>query len=146
MLYGSSPVNNKTAAELGLQAAMTVQSELIAINKRGKGDAVGYGGDWVCPEDMAIGVVAFGYGDGYPRHAPNGTPALVNGIRVPLIGRVSMDMITLDLRGVNAKVGDAVELWGDNLSVDEVASQAGTISYELMCQLTERVSRVKIEG
>lgn len=142
MLYGSSPINSKTAAELGLHAVMTVQSELIAVSKRNKGDAIGYGGDWSCPEDMPVGVVAFGYGDGYPRHAPNGTPVVVNGARVPLIGRVSMDMITVDLRNVAARVGDAVELWGSNISIDEVARCAGTISYELMCQITERVTRI----
>lgn len=142
MLYGSSPIDNKSSTELGLQAVMTVQSKLIAINKRNKGDAVGYGGDWVCPEDMTIGVVAFGYGDGYPRHAPSGTPVLVNDTRTTLIGRVSMDMILVDLRSVSAKVGDTVELWGSNISIDEVARHSGTISYELMCQLTERVQRV----
>lgn len=141
MLYGSSPVAAKTAVEIGLKSAMSAQSELIAINQQQKGDAIGYGGDWSCPEDMPVGVVAFGYGDGYPRHAPNGTPVIVNGTRVPLIGRVSMDMITVDLRNVAAKVGDDVELWGSNLSIDEVAHCAGTISYELMCQLTERVTR-----
>ena len=146
MLYGSSPVATMTAAEIGLKPVMSSQSELIAINQQRKGDAIGYGGDWICPEDMPVGVVAFGYGDGYPRHAPNGTPVIVNGARVPLIGRVSMDMIMVDLRNVIAKVGDTVELWGSSLSIDEVARCAGTISYELMCQLTERVMRVTSDG
>jgi alanine racemase len=142
MLYGSSPVAGKTAAELGLKVVMSVHSELIAINQQRKGDAIGYGGDWSCPEDMLVGVVAFGYGDGYPRHAPSGTPVIVNGNRVALIGRVSMDMITVDLRNVEVSVGDKVELWGDSLSIDEIARKAGTISYELMCHVTERVTRV----
>ncbi len=141
MLYGSSPVAAKTAAEIGLKSVMSAQSELIAINQQRKGDAIGYGGDWSCPEDMLVGVVAFGYGDGYPRNAPHGTPVIVNGVCAPLIGRVSMDMITVDLRNVAASVGDDVELWGSNLPIDEVARCAGTISYELMCQLTERVTR-----
>ncbi|MFV1996381.1 MAG: alanine racemase [Acidiferrobacterales bacterium] len=145
MLYGSSPLTTKTAAELGLRPVMTVQSKLITINQQQKGDAIGYGGDWRCPEDMAVGVVAFGYGDGYPRHAPGGTPVIVNGARVPLVGRVSMDMIMVDLRNVKATVGDEVELWGSNLSVDEVARCADTISYELLCHVTERVPRSSIE-
>jgi len=145
MLYGSSPLSEKTAAELGLKAVMSAQSKLIAINQQQAGDAIGYGGDWRCPENMPVGVVAFGYGDGYPRHAPSGTPVIVNGTRVPLIGRVSMDMITIDLRNVKATVGDEVELWGSNLSIDEVARCAGTISYELMCNVTERVPRFSID-
>ena len=92
------------------------------------------------PEDMVVGVVAVGYGDGYPRHAPSGTPVLINGIRVPLIGRVSMDMITVDLRTLpEAQIGDPVVLWGDGLPVEEIAEMAGTISYELLCGITQRV-------
>lgn len=146
MLYGSSPTEGKTATELGLKPVMSTRSELIAINQQRKGDAIGYGGDWSCPEDMRVGVVAFGYGDGYPRHAPSGTPVIVNGNRVPLIGRVSMDMITVDLRNVEVNVGDKVELWGDSLSIDEVARCAGTISYELLCHVTERVPRISTEA
>lgn len=142
MLYGGSPVKNKSAADIGLLSVMTVQSELIAINQQNKGDAIGYGGEWICPEDMLVGVVAFGYGDGYPRHAPSGTPVIISGARVPLIGKVSMDMITVDLRNIDAAVGDVVELWGDHLAIDEVAKCAGTISYELMCQITDRVQRI----
>jgi alanine racemase len=146
MLYGSSPVAGQSAQELDLQPAMTVKSALIAVNQRRKGDAVGYGGEWVCPEDMAVGVVAFGYGDGYPRHARSGTPVLVNGKLVPLIGRVSMDMITLDLRNQpSAQAGDEVILWGEGLPIDDVARDAGTISYELICHVTERVLRVIVD-
>lgn len=142
MLYGASPVADKNATDIGLKPVMSVQSELIAINQQRKGDAIGYGGDWRCPEDMLIGVVAFGYGDGYPRHAASGTPVMVNETRAPIVGRVSMDMITVDLRNVKASVGDTVELWGSQVSIDEVARCADTISYELMCQLTDRVTRI----
>jgi alanine racemase len=139
MLYGASPFGD-TGAEQDLRPAMTLGTRLIAVNRRRRGDAVGYGGTWTCPEDMLVGVAAIGYGDGYPRHAPNGTPVLVNGRRVPLIGRVSMDMICLDLRSQpEARPGDPVVLWGDGLPVEEVARAAETISYELLCRVTERV-------
>lgn len=140
MLYGASPFIGGTGQEYDLKPVMTLTSEIIAINHFKKGDPVGYGGTWVCPEDMPIGVVAIGYGDGYPRHAPSGTPVLVNGQRTQLVGRVSMDMITVDLRsqaGVNT--GDEVTLWGGNLPVEEIASASGTIAYELLCGVTNRV-------
>ncbi len=125
---------------------MTLESALIAVQPRKKGDAIGYGGDWRCPEDMPVGVAAIGYGDGYPRHAPPGTPVLVNGRRVPTVGRVSMDMITLDLRSQpQAKIGDPVVLWGQGLPVEEVAESAGTLSYELLCHVTERIPRVVVK-
>ncbi|MFQ5935490.1 MAG: alanine racemase, partial [Acidiferrobacterales bacterium] len=111
MLYGASSLLGQTAAQLGLKPAMTLSSRLIAVNQQRKGEAVGYGGEWICPEDMPVGVVAIGYGDGYPRHAPSGTPVLVNGERVSLIGRVSMDIITVDLRSQpDAQVDDPVVL------------------------------------
>jgi len=142
MLYGSSPFVHPTAAELGLRPAMTLQTRLIAIKHLRRGDAVGYGGTWVCPEDMAVGVAGIGYGDGYPRHAPSGTPVLIAGRRAPLVGRVSMDMISIDLRGLpEVKLGDPVTLWGEGLPVDEIAARAGTISYELLCRVTPRVPR-----
>jgi len=144
MLYGVSPVTGTSAAELDLKPVMTLVSELIAINPRRKGEAIGYGGDWICPEDMPVGVVAIGYGDGYPRHAPPGTPVLVNGTRVPIVGRVSMDMVTVDLRSLpDAKVGDPVVLWGAGLPVEEIASLSGTIGYELLCCVTARVPRIE---
>jgi len=147
MLYGGSPLRGKTAEELALKPVMTFESALIAVHKRRKGDAIGYGGDYACPEDMPVGVVAVGYGDGYPRQAPPGTPVLLNGQRVPLIGRVSMDMITVDLRSQpEARVGDPAVLWGEGLPVDEVAARAGTISYELLCRVTGRVPRVVMKG
>ncbi|MGD2118259.1 MAG: alanine racemase [Chromatiales bacterium] len=142
MLYGSSPLLHSNAVDHQLQPVMTLSSQLIAINQLNKGDCVGYGGSWCCPQDMPVGVVSIGYGDGYPRHAPSGTPVLVNGQRCPLVGRVSMDMVTVDLLGVSAQIGDEVILWGDGLPVDEIATAAGTISYELLCGVTSRVQFV----
>jgi alanine racemase len=140
MLYGASPLLGTTAAALDLQPVMTLESALIAVNTHPKGARVGYGGDWVCPETMPVGVAAIGYGDGYPRHAPAGMPVLVNGTRAQLIGRVSMDMVCIDLRGhQDAAVGATVTLWGDGLPVDEVAGMAGTIAYELLCRINSRV-------
>jgi alanine racemase len=147
MLYGASPVIGQTAAALDLQPVMSLRTEIIAVSRRRRGDSVGYGGDWVCPEDMPVGVAAIGYGDGYPRHAPPGTPVLVGDMRLPLIGRVSMDMITIDLRGrPETRVGDGVTLWGEGLPVDEIAQLSGTIAYELLCCVTERVPRVVLSG
>ena len=146
MLFGASPVNGASAAELGLQSAMQVESALIAVNRHRRGDRIGYGGTWVCPEDMEVGVVAFGYGDGYPRNLPAGTPVRLRDARVPVVGRVSMDMITVDLRTVpGARAGDRVVLWGDGLPVEEIAALAGTIPYELMCRVTDRVPRVRVD-
>ncbi len=140
MLYGASPLIGRTAAELGLRPVMQLETRLIAVRTLHRGDRVGYGGTYVCPEDMPVGVAAIGYGDGYPRHAPTGTPVLVSGQRAPLVGRVSMDTITIDLRGLPAAaVSDPVILWGEGLPVDEIAERAGTIPYELLCQVTSRV-------
>lgn len=140
MLYGSSPLIGRTAAELDLRPVMTLETRLIAVRNLRRGDAIGYGGTYLCPQDMPVGVAAIGYGDGYPRHAPAGTPVLVGGRPAPLVGRVSMDMINIDLRSVpDAAVGDPVTLWGDGLPVDEIAEHAGTISYELLCHVTARV-------
>lgn len=139
-LYGMSVVPGTTGADFGLRAAMTLSTRLIAVNRVKAGEAVGYAGAFVCPEDMRVGVAAIGYGDGYPRHVPSGTPVLVNGMGVPLIGRVSMDLMTLDLRSQpNAQVGDPVQLWGPRLPVEHIASIAGTIGYELTCSITRRV-------
>jgi len=146
MLYGASPLKGRTAAELGLRPAMRLETRLIAVRILRRGDAVGYGGTYVCPEDMPVGVAAIGYGDGYPRHAATGTPVLVNGRRAPLVGRVSMDMISIDLRGLPAAAaGDPVILWGKDLPVNEIAEWAGTIPYELLCRVTSRV-RVEHQG
>lgn len=143
MLYGVTPFEASKPARTGLdeqlKPVMTLSSELIAIKKLTQGDCIGYGSTWCCPEDMTIGVVAIGYGDGYPRHAPSGTPVLIHGREVPLIGRVSMDMITVDLRSVAASIGDRVILWGDGLPIEYVSQKAETIAYELLCQITQRV-------
>ena len=141
MLFRSFP--NRTAADDGLKPVMTLRTRLIAIKQLNAGDAVGYGGDWVCRHNTVMGVAAIGYGDGYPRHARSGTPVLVNGQKVPLIGRVSMDMITVDLTECGkAKIGDAVTLWGEGLPVEEIARHADTIPYVLLCNVTPRVKRV----
>ncbi len=143
MLYGASPLADRPASGLGLSPVMDLRSRIIAVRRCRAGDRVGYGGDWVCPEAMPVGVVAIGYGDGYPRHLPTGTPVLVGGRSLPLIGRVSMDMITVDLRArPETQTGDEVVLWGEGLPVDEIAARAGTIAYELLCQITPRVPRV----
>lgn len=140
MLYGASPFANREAREFGLIPVMSFTSELIAIHHLKKGERVGYGGTWTCTEDMPVGVVAMGYGDGYPWHAKNGTPMLVNGQLCPLIGRVSMDMINVDLRTQpNAKVGDPVVLWGPDLPVEIVAAHSNTVGYELLTRITQRV-------
>lgn len=141
MLYGGSPFPDRTAAELGLRPVMTLTSRLIAVRPLKRGESVGYGATWTAPRDTRIGVVAIGYGDGYPRHAANGTPVLVGGRRVPLVGRVSMDMITVDLGDLPFGVGETCVLWGEGLPADEVAAHAGTISYELFCKVTARVRR-----
>ena len=147
MLYGSSPFTGKTGVDDGLLPVMTLQSSLIAVHDFRKGDGVGYGKSWICPEDMTVGAVAIGYGDGYPRHAPSGTPVLLNGREVPLIGRISMDTITIDLSSQpEAKCGDSVTLWGDGLPAEIVAQHAGTISYELFCGVTSRVEFVQGRG
>ena len=139
MLYGASPFVTGGGESWQLQPVMTLRSTLIAVNRRQRGDPIGYGGSWRCPEEMPVGVVAIGYGDGYPRHAQPGTPVLVNGKTVPLIGRVSMDMITVDLRSQpQAGIGDAVVLWGEGLPVETVAEHAGTIAYELLCGVTRK--------
>ncbi|MEY6432090.1 alanine racemase [Thioalkalicoccus limnaeus] len=140
MLYGVSPFATGTGADLGLVPVMTLQGRLIAIQQLRRGAAVGYGGTYICPEDMPVGVVNVGYGDGYPRHAVPGTPVLIAGRRVPLIGRVSMDMIHVDLRPCpQAAVGELATLWGSGLPVEEVAACAGTIPYELLCRVAPRV-------
>lgn len=140
VLYGVSPFAQMSGAQFGLRPVMTLTSRLIAINQVKRGEAIGYGATWTCPEDMAVGIVAMGYGDGYPRHAAPGTPVLVGGQRVPLIGRVSMDSLYVDLRRhPAAAIGDPVILWGEELPVEEVAAAAGTIPYELLCKVTGRV-------
>ncbi|HEY0665004.1 MAG TPA: alanine racemase [Gallionella sp.] len=144
MLYGASPFPTSdeqwSAQQLGLRPAMTLSSRIIATQELRAGDEVGYGGMFRAGHSMRIGIVACGYADGYPRHAPNGTPVLVDGQRTGTVGRVSMDMLYVDLGNVpQAKIGSSVVLWGEGMPIEEVAHAAGTISYELMCALTQRV-------
>ncbi|NRB67529.1 MULTISPECIES: alanine racemase [Vibrio] len=140
IMYGVSPFNDKTAQQMGYQPVMTLKSHLIAVREVKAGESVGYGGMWTSQRDTKVGVIAIGYGDGYPRTAPNGTPVLVNGRKVPIAGRVSMDMLTVDLGpDANDKVGDEAILWGQSLPAEEVACHIGTIAYELVTKLTSRV-------
>lgn len=147
MMYGGSPMADTAAADFGLKPVMSLKSRLLTINHVKAGDTVGYGATYHCQQDMPVGVIGIGYGDGYPRHAPSGTPVLIRaGGRVwqaPLAGRVSMDMLTVDLRGIPASPGDEVLLWGQSwgheLPADIIAGHAGTIAYELFCQITSRV-------
>jgi alanine racemase len=140
MLYGCSPFADETAESLGLKPVMTLESRLISVRSLQPGDRVGYAGAFTADGAMRVGTVACGYADGYPRHAPTGTPVLVNGKRTRTVGRVSMDMLTVDLEGIpEAAVGTPVTLWGRGLSCDEVAAAAGTVSYELLTGLSARV-------
>ncbi|WP_375740406.1 alanine racemase [Pseudomonas boanensis] len=142
MLYGASPFADISAHELGLKPAMSLSAKLIAVREVPMGESVGYGATWEAARPSRIGTVSCGYADGYPRHAPSGTPVIVNGQRVPLAGRVSMDMLAVDLTDLpSAVVGDPVELWGAQLPVDELAAACGTIGYELLTKVTARVPR-----
>ncbi len=134
MLYGSSPLVGRSAAELGLKPVMTLQAPVIAVKQLRAGDSVGYGSLWTCNHDTRVACIAAGYADGYPRHAPSGTPVQLKGQRCGLVGRISMDSLCVELGDLDVAVGDIAELWGQHISVDEVASCAGTISYELLCQ------------
>ena len=145
MLYGASPLADIAAQALDLQPVMTLQSRIIAVQKLNEGECAGYGAAFKADKPMRIGVVACGYADGYPRHAPTGTPILVEGIRTRTLGRVSMDMLFVDLTDIpHAHSGALVTLWGEGLPVDEVAAAAGTISYELLCALGQRVPVVEM--
>lgn len=144
MLYGASPLLDRDAATLDLRPAMTVASRLISVRDLPAGAAVGYGGDHVCQEQTRVGVVAVGYGDGYPRHAATGTPVLVQGQAghglARILGRVSMDMISIELNDLpHTQVGERVVLWGEGLPAETVAAHAGTVAYDLFCGLTSRV-------
>ncbi len=146
MLYGASPLPDRDAAQIGLRPALTLESRLIAVRDLARGERVGYGGTYTADRPMRMAVVACGYADGYPRHAPSGTPVLVGGRRAPLIGRVSMDMLCVDVSDVaDAAVGTPVVLWGEGLPVEEIARAAGTIPYQLLCALAPRVPVGEIE-
>ena len=140
VLYGVSPFPSGTGADLGLRPAMTLQTEVIAVKVVREGETVGYGGAWRAARDSRMAVVAAGYGDGYPRSVESGTPLLVNGRRAPIVGRVSMDMITVDVTDLpGVATGDPVVLWGVGVPVEEIARHAGTIPYELICGVSQRV-------
>ena len=138
-LYGVSPFAERTGADLDLMPAMRLVSTVIAVRDVARNETVGYGGVWRATRDSRVAIVAAGYGDGLPRSLPNGTPVLVRGQRAALAGRVSMDMIAVDVTDIGAAVGDAAVLWGPELPVEEVASHAGSISYELLCAVSQRV-------
>jgi len=133
MLYGSSPFPDISASDLGLQAVMQFESVLIDIKQVLAGEPIGYGGTYTSDTDITVGIVAAGYGDGYPRHARNGAPVWLNNQRCDLLGRVSMDSLCINLSGIDARVGDRVVLWGKELTVDEVARASDSIAYELLC-------------
>jgi alanine racemase len=138
-LYGISPFADKTGTDLGLKPVMQFEARLIAVKPLGAGARVGYKGAYISEEDTTLGIIAAGYGDGYTRHFRSGTPVLLNGRRVPLIGNVSMDMIAVDLgQGARDRVGDIATLWGDDLPVEEVAPWAGAVPYELVCGVMNR--------
>ncbi|MEW6119738.1 MAG: alanine racemase [Pseudomonadota bacterium] len=146
MLYGASPFSDTPAAALGLRPAMRLHSELIGVQALEPGDGVGYGGLFRAERAMRVGIAACGYADGYPRHAPTGTPVAVCGQDSRTLGRVSMDMLCVDLSDCpQAGVGSPVELWGDRVSVDAVAAAAGTTSYEVLCALAPRVPVEEID-
>jgi alanine racemase len=144
ILYGVSPQLGGSAQQLDLRPAMTLKSKLISVKRLPVGSPIGYGSRYTLDADSRIGVISCGYGDGYPRHAPSGTPVLINGMYVPLIGRVSMDLITVDLGEVRAEVGDDVILWGADNPIENIAEMSDTIAYELICGITPRVERIFI--
>ena len=141
-LYGASPFADCSAESLGLRPVMTLMSSVIAVRRVDRGEAVGYGGHWVAPRDSAIAIVAAGYGDGVHRSLANGAAVLVNGRRAPIVGRVSMDMLAVDISDLNpdtVRVGTSTVIWGEGLPVEEAAQHAGTIAYELLCSVSPRV-------
>jgi alanine racemase len=139
-LYGASPFADRTAEQLGLEPVMSLESSVIALRSIKGGESVGYGAAWQAPRDTRIAIIAAGYGDGLPRGLPGGTPVLIGGRHAPIVGRVSMDMIAVDVSAVpEVHVGTAVLLWGPGLPVEEIARHAGTIPYELLCSVSQRV-------
>lgn len=145
MLYGVSPFNNQTGQQLGLKPVLTFVSAISAIHHLPAGVRIGYGGSWQTNKPSVIAVVAVGYGDGYPRHIAQNTPVWLNGAQAPIVGRVSMDMLTIDVTDFpNLAIGDPVELWGKHIPVEIIAMSAGTIAYELLCQISPRVRLGKL--
>jgi alanine racemase len=150
MLYGSSPFADQSAVDLGLNPVMTLRSEIIGVQTLERGDKVGYGGVYTAKKRMRIGIVACGYADGYPRHAPGtneqSTPVLVGGKRSHTVGRVSMDMLVVDITDMpHVHIGAPVTLWGEGLPADEVAQAAGTVAYELFCAVAPRVAMIDVD-
>ena len=145
MLYGASPFEDQSSKEIGLRPVMSLHSKIIAVQNLEKGQSVGYGSTFVAPNKMRIGIVACGYADGYPRHAPSGTPIMVDEKISRTLGRVSMDMLYVDLTDIpSADIHSEVELWGANILVDEVAKEAKTVGYELLCAISSSI-RVPME-
>jgi alanine racemase len=139
-LYGATPMAGRAAASFGLRPAMSLAARVLSVQRLAPGESIGYGSRWTAARPSRIGVLACGYADGYPRVAPDGTPVWAGGRRVPLVGRVSMDMITVDVTDAPAvDVGAEAELWGRQVPVDEVAERSGTVGYELLCALAGRV-------
>jgi alanine racemase len=146
MLYGASPLDGRSAAELDLRPVMRLESSLISVKQLSAGGRVGYGATWTAPEDMKLGLAGIGYGDGYPWRAAPQAAVVIAGQRIPIVGRISMDMLALDIRSLEqAAVGDEVVLWGPELPVETVAGWAGTIPYELLCGVTRRVEMRSVE-
>ncbi|MEX2123160.1 MAG: alanine racemase [Woeseia sp.] len=145
-LYGISPFSARSGCDLGLRAVMEFSSTLIGVKSVRAGDAVGYGATWQAPQDTVIGIVSAGYGDGYTRFLPSGTPVLVNGRRRSLAGRISMDMAAVDLGpGATDRIGAPVTLWGEGLPLEDIAAYAGTIPYQLLCGVTQRTPRIAVD-
>lgn len=149
MLYGADPLETANTASQSLFPTMTLAAPVLATRTVKKGETVGYNGNWQAPRDSVIATIGIGYGDGYPRHAPNGTPVILHGQRVPLTGNVSMDTISVDItelieKGISVEAGDSAELWGENLAANEVAKQAETIAYELFTGISQRVARILV--
>lgn len=144
MLYGGSPIKNKMAAELGLKPVTSFYSQIMSIKKISAGESVGYGAIWAAKRQSKIAVVAAGYGDGYPRHISPEAYVAVDNQTAPIVGRISMDMLVIDVTELSRiSIGDKVELWGAQVPIDQVANWAGTISYELLCQFQQRVEPFK---
>ena len=146
MLYGASPVSGVLASELGLKTVVSFRSRVIAVKHLQKGDAVGYGSIYTCPENMPVGIVPCGYGDGFPRCANENTPVMVDGKMTRILGRVSMDSLLVDLRACSQRPGADIEFWGKRVAIEHVAESCGTIAYELLCRMTARVPRVLVDG
>ncbi|MBV7308040.1 alanine racemase [Acinetobacter sp. CWB-G5] len=144
MLYGASPFADKNAHDLDLKPVMTFTAEIIALNTIQAGEGVGYGSHFVANQETELAIVSIGYGDGYPRAFPKQNHVAINGQAAAVVGRVAMDMIAIDVTGLNAKLGTKVELWGKNRLVDDVAEANGTIGYELLCRLSNRPTRKQI--